>query len=167
MQQASVDESNQTLNIAFDNHLGLCSLESRRQAFLLTGRYVRQFVAHCLALVGGAAYTTHPPTDQGVNLGFMDAVELTDELRRLRRRGKDIRQYLYLRRYERSRKRSTALMLAGMQGFRELFVGENPAKKLPRGIGLRLTDTLLGVKPQPIRQVMGLNDLPEWLRWCP
>ncbi|WP_252355575.1 hypothetical protein, partial [Escherichia coli] len=25
-------------------------------------------------------------------------------------------------------------------------------------------DTLPGVKPQLIRQAMGLNDLPEWLR---
>lgn len=52
MQQASVDEFNQALNIAFDNRLGLCSLESERQAFPLTGRYARQFAAHRLALVG-------------------------------------------------------------------------------------------------------------------
>lgn len=58
----------------------------------------------------------------------MDAAELIDELKRLQRQGKDIGQYLYLRRYERSRKHSAALMLAGMQGFRELFAGENPAK---------------------------------------
>ena len=40
----------------------------------------------------------------------------------------------------------------------------NPAKKLLRDIGLKLADTLPGVKPQLIRQAMGLNDLPEWLR---
>lgn len=128
MQQASVDEFNQALNIAFDNRLGLCSLESERQAFPLTGRYARQFAAHRLALVGDAAHTIHPLAGQGVNLGFMDAAELIDELKRLQRQGKDIGQYLYLRRYERSRKHSAALMLAGMQGFRELFAGENPAK---------------------------------------
>ena len=58
----------------------------------------------------------------------------------------------------------SALMLAGMQGFRDLFSGTNPAKKLLRDIGLKLADTLPGVKPQLIRQAMGLNDLPEWLR---
>lgn len=52
MQQASIDEFNQALNIAFDNRLGLCSLESERQAFPLTGRYARRFAAHRLALVG-------------------------------------------------------------------------------------------------------------------
>lgn len=164
MQQASDEQFNQALNIAFDNRLGLCRVESERQVYLLTGRYARQFAAHRLALVGDAAHTIHPLAGQGVNLGFMDAAELVDELKRLHRQGKDIGQYLYLRRYERSRKHSAALMLAGMQGFRELFAGTNPAKKLLRDMGLKLADTLPGVKPQLLRQAMGLNDLPEWLR---
>ncbi|HBU8852716.1 FAD-dependent 2-octaprenylphenol hydroxylase [Citrobacter sp. Cs237] len=164
MQQADEAAFNQALTIAFDNCLGLCRVESERQAFPLIGRYARQFAAHRLALVGDAAHTIHPLAGQGVNLGFMDAAELIEELKRLHRQGKDIGQYLYLRRYERSRKHSAALMLAGMQGFRELFAGENPAKKMLRDIGLKLADTLPGVKPQLIRQAMGLNDLPEWLR---
>ncbi|MTD37193.1 FAD-dependent 2-octaprenylphenol hydroxylase [Erwinia sp. CPCC 100877] len=164
MQQADEAAFNQALSVAFDMRLGLCQLESERQVFPLTGRYARQFAAHRLALLGDAAHTIHPLAGQGVNLGFMDAAELIAELRRLHAGGKDIGQHLYLRRYERSRKHSAALMLAGMQGFRELFAGSNPAKKLLRDVGLKLADTLPGVKPQLIRQAMGLNDLPEWLK---
>ena len=164
MQDASEEAFNQALCVAFDNRLGLCSVESERQVYPLTGRYARQFAGHRLALVGDAAHTIHPLAGQGVNLGFMDAAELISELKRLHAQGKDIGQHMYLRRYERSRKHSAALMLAGMQGFRELFAGENPAKKLLRDIGLKLADTLPGVKPQLLRQAMGLNDLPGWLR---
>lgn len=164
MQEVTEEAFNQALDVAFDNRLGLCRVESERLVFPLTGRYARQFAAHRLALVGDAAHTIHPLAGQGVNLGFMDAAELVNELKRLHGAGKDIGQHLYLRRYERSRKHSAGVMLASMQGFRELFAGTHPAKKLLRDLGLKLADTLPGVKPQLIRQAMGLNDLPAWLR---
>lgn len=155
---------NQQLSVAFDLRLGLCEVEGERKTFPLTGRYARQFAAHRLALVGDAAHTIHPLAGQGVNLGFMDAAMLIGEIRRLHQQGKDIGEHLWLRRYERNRKQSAALMLAGMQGFRELFAGQHPAKKLVRDIGLKLADTLPGVKPRLLQQAMGLHDLPEWLR---
>lgn len=155
---------NQQLSVAFDMRLGLCQAESERKTFPLTARYARNFAAHRLALAGDAAHTIHPLAGQGVNLGFMDAAELIGEIRRLHQQGKDIGQHLYLRRYERSRKHSAALMLAGMQGFRELFAGAHPAKKLLRDMGLKLADRLPGVKPLMLRQAMGLNDIPAWLR---
>lgn len=164
MQTATPEEFNRALSATFDLRLGLCQLDSERQVFPLMGRYARSFASHRLALVGDAAHTIHPLAGQGVNLGFMDAAELVAEIRRLHREGKDFGQQLYLRRYERSRKHSAALMLASMQGFRELFAGNNPAKKLLRDVGLKLANTLPGVKPKLVRQAMGLDDLPDWLR---
>ncbi|CAM3821098.1 FAD-dependent 2-octaprenylphenol hydroxylase [Rouxiella silvae] len=160
----SEEEFNKVLASTFDLRLGVCQVVSERQTFPLTGRYARSFAAQRLALIGDAAHTVHPLAGQGVNLGFMDAAELSSEIKRLQREGKDFGQHMYLRRYERKRKHSAALMLASMQGFRELFAGNNPAKKLLRDIGLTLADSLPGVKPKLLRQAMGLNDLPEWLQ---
>ncbi|MFI8417398.1 FAD-dependent 2-octaprenylphenol hydroxylase [Serratia sp. NPDC078593] len=163
LKQLTPEQFNRELGMTFDMRLGACSLESERLTFPLIGRYARNFAGHRLALVGDAAHTVHPLAGQGVNLGFMDAAELIAELKRLQRQGKDIGQHLYLRRYERRRKHGAAVMLASMQGFRELFDGNNPAKKLLRDVGLRLADSLPGVKPKLVRQAMGLNDLPAWL----
>jgi 2-octaprenylphenol hydroxylase len=88
----------------------------------------------------------------------MDAAELVEELRRLHREGKDIGQHLYLRRYERSRKHSAAMMLAGMQGFRELFAGAIRRKNCCAILAL-LADTLPALNLNS-SQAMGLNDLP-------
>ncbi|MFP1742971.1 FAD-dependent 2-octaprenylphenol hydroxylase [Lonsdalea quercina] len=161
--EAPATTFNSQVAAEFDMRLGLCELESERQSFPLTARYARSFAAHRLVLMGDAAHTIHPLAGQGVNLGFMDVAELISELKRLQAQGKDIGQYLYLRRYERRRKHSAAMMLASMQGFRDLFAGSHPAKKLLRDVGLKLADTLPGIKPTLVRQAMGFHDMPKWL----
>ena len=155
---------NRELAVAFDTRLGLCEVVSARQSHPLVGRYARSFAAHRLALAGDAAHTIHPLAGQGVNLGFMDAAELASEIKRLQRQGKDIGRYMYLRRYERTRKHSAAVMLTAMQGFRQLFDGDNPVKKLLRDVGMALADNLPGLKPRLVRHAMGLADLPESLQ---
>ena len=143
--------------------LGFCQLISERQIFPLIGQYARNFAGQRIALIGDAAHTIHPLAGQGVNLGFMDVAELIGQLRRLNSAGKDIGQYLYLQSYERKRKYSAVMMLAGMQGLRQLFEGHNPIKKMIRDVGLLLTNKVPGIKPKLLSYALGSHDMPEWL----
>lgn len=158
----SDDEFNKVLAAEFDTRLGLCEVVSERQAYPLKMRYARDFVLDRIALVGDAAHTIHPLAGQGVNLGLLDAASLAQEIHQLWRQGQDIGARRSLRNYERWRKSEAAKMIAAMQGFRDLFDGNNPAKKLFRGIGMKLVGQLPGAKDEIMKRALGLKgELPE------
>lgn len=158
----SDDEFNKHLSAEFDMRLGRCKVIGARQTFPLKMRYARDFVLDRVALVGDAAHTIHPLAGQGVNLGLLDAASLAQELVALWNDGKDIGKRSHLRAYERWRKAEAAKMVAAMQGFKDLFEGGNPAKKLLRGIGMSLTSKVPGAKDEIMRRALGLKgNLPE------
>lgn len=147
---------NQVLTIAFDNQLGLCELQSSRNIYPLTARYARDFAQSRIALIGDAAHTIHPLAGLGVNLGFADAITLATELETLLSAGKDIGDYRHLRQFERVRKLEAVKVLAAMEGLKQLFSGDNPLKKLVRGVGLSLTNQNALVKKFIIEQAIGV-----------
>lgn len=160
--QMSQDEFNKILTATFDNQLGLCQVESERVAFPLKMRYARDMVRERIALIGDAAHTIHPLAGQGVNLGLLDAASLAQEILRLHHEGKDIGKRSNLRDFERWRKTEAAHMIAAMQGFKALFDGSNPIKKLFRGAGMMAAAHLPGIKTQFMKRALGLSgDLPE------
>ncbi|NNN45824.1 MULTISPECIES: FAD-dependent 2-octaprenylphenol hydroxylase [unclassified Vibrio] len=153
---------NKALTVEFDGRLGLCQLVGQRYTVPLTARYARDFVAERLALVGDAAHTIHPLAGQGVNLGLLDAASLAQEVLSAWQQGLDIGQRRNLRRYERWRKAEAAKMITAMQGFKDLFAGSYPAKKLIRGVGMRLAGQIPGVKQEIMLHALGLKgELPE------
>lgn len=162
LQSMSENEFNKQLSTEFDMRLGKCKLVGERQTFPLKMRYARDFVSERIALVGDAAHTIHPLAGQGVNLGMLDAASLAQELISLWKAGEDIGKRNNLRSYERWRKAEAAKVIAAMQGFKDLFEGGNPAKKLIRGIGMTLANKLPGAKDEVMKRALGLKgDLPE------
>lgn len=151
------DEFNKQLTAAFDNQLGLCSVEGERQVFPLKMRYAKDFVKDRVVLVGDAAHTIHPLAGQGVNLGLADAAALAETIIELHQEGKDIGLKTNLRPFERWRKAEAAQMIASMQSFKALFSGFNPIKKLVRGIGMSLTNEVTPVKDECLKRALGLS----------
>ncbi len=150
------------LTAEFDSRLGRCVTEGPRFAFPLKMRYARDFVVERVALVGDAAHTIHPLAGQGVNLGLLDAASLAQEVLSLWKRGEDIGSKRNLRGYERWRKAEAAKMIGAMQGFKDLFDGDNPAKKLLRGVGMTIAGVLPGAKEEIMKRALGLRgDLPD------
>ncbi|SES89470.1 FAD-dependent oxidoreductase [Thorsellia anophelis] len=162
----SCDEAyfNELLSTSFDMKLGLCEVLSERKTFPLTARYAHHFAKERLVLIGDAAHTIHPLAGQGVNLGLMDVALLSEELTRLNKSGKDFGRHYYLGNYERQRKQQAVKMLALMQGFQDLFAGNNLVKKSMRTLGVGLVNKLPFVKNHMMTHALGLYDMPEKLK---
>ena len=155
LQGYSDSEFCNALLAASNNALGPVTLETARTAFPLTMRYAREWAKEGIVLVGDAAHTIHPLAGQGANLGMQDALALAATLITLLDQ-KDIGQLRYLRPYERARKTEAMKMIAAMDGFKFLFDGDDPLKKLIRGLGLAATDKLSAVKQAFVSHAMGL-----------
>lgn len=165
LMKLSEGEFNKVLTAEIDVRLGMCQVGEVRSAYPLKMRYARDFVAPRIALVGDAAHTIHPLAGQGANLGLLDAASLAQEVLAIWHQGEDIGSHRHLRRYERWRKTEAAKMIAAMQGFRDLFSGDNPAKKLVRGLGMSLAGHLPGAKDEIMKRALGLKgNLPQLAR---
>ncbi len=152
----SAEALGKALGEAFDHRLGDVMPVDSAYRFPLVQRHAQHYVQPNLALVGDAAHSIHPLAGQGANLGMQDALALAESLSSLSAAGKDIGLYKHLRSYERSRKTEATKMIAAMDGFKFLFDGNDPLKKLVRGIGLSATDKLSTIKNAFVSHAMGL-----------
>ncbi|CAM2937820.1 FAD-dependent monooxygenase [Vibrio rarus] len=162
LMKASDEEFCKQLTVDFNMTLGQATHITERTAIPLKMRYARDFAKERIALIGDAAHTIHPLAGQGVNLGLLDAVTLAEEIEKHWNLGKDIGEYSNLRHFERWRKTEALKMITSMQGFKELFEGSDPLKKLFRGLGMTLAGRLPGIKKQVMAHALGLKgDLPK------
>ncbi|MGQ8364756.1 FAD-dependent monooxygenase [Glaciecola sp. 1036] len=150
----SEDEFCKALLVDIDNQLGLVSLTTERFSFPLRMRYTRQWTKLHVALVGDAAHTIHPLAGQGANLGLSDAQTLAELL--IQSKDKyPVGHNKILRNYERKQKAEAMKTIATMEGFKQLFDGDNPMKKLVRNLGLLAANKVSPVKEFFIKQAAG------------
>jgi len=148
------DEFLGRLQQSFESRLGRLRACSARVAFPLRQRHAIDYVQAGLALVGDAAHTIHPLAGQGINLGLQDVAVLAQELLRA---GSDPGELALLKRYQRQRKGDNLLMMAAMDGFKQLF-GRGPLPlRVLRGIGMRLANRAGPVKQEIMRRAMGIR----------
>lgn len=140
---------------AFERRLGDVEAIDDAVTVPLAQQHAERYVDAGLALVGDAAHSIHPLAGQGVNLGFMDAAVLAEELVEARRRGASLGDERILSRYARRRRSDNAAMLALMDGFRLLFGAQHPALRLARNVGLSGIDRVTPLKRLLMRQAIG------------
>ncbi|GBL05657.1 FAD-dependent monooxygenase [Glaciecola sp. KUL10] len=145
----------QSLQVAIDNELGNVKLASKQFSYPLKMQYVRQWAQNGVVLAGDAAHTIHPLAGQGANLGLLDAAALVDELAALKAKQKPFYLHKNLRAYERWRKADAVKVIATMEGFKQVFDGNNDLKKLARNCGLGIASRVTPIKRFFIQQATG------------
>ncbi|ABL02679.1 2-octaprenyl-3-methyl-6-methoxy-1,4-benzoquinol hydroxylase [Candidatus Ruthia magnifica str. Cm (Calyptogena magnifica)] len=108
---------------------------SNIQAFPLIGRNSQDYVKHNLALIGDAAHNMHPLAGQGVNLGFLDVAELSQQLQT---NNKLLGDYLVLRKYARARRLNNELMAKTITGLNWIYKENSEPLRWLRGFGMNL-----------------------------
>ncbi len=139
------------------DHLGAIRGVGRRWSYPLSAMLVHRYVDTRLALAGDSAHGIHPIAGQGLNLGFRDAIALSDLVIEVNRAGGDVGGEALLAHYQRLRRGDNLLMLAMTDRLDRLFSSDNRMLRRARDIGIAAVDRSGPVKRMFMRQAMGLR----------
>lgn len=123
------------LSAGVEYRFGQFEVLSKIQGFPLIERSAKDYVKENLALIGDAAHNIHPLAGQGVNLGFADVQELSNQLRDS---NKEFGDYGVLRSYARARRLDNELMAKTMTGLNWIYKENNEPLRWLRGFGMNL-----------------------------
>lgn len=137
-------------------HLGMVGALGRRWTYPLAAMHAHRYYDTRLVLVGDAAHTIYPIAGQGLNLGFRDAIALSEILIEASRDGGDLGAPQLLRRYQQRRRPDNLLMLAATDTLDRLFSSDNPLLRLARDVGIASVHRIPPLKRLFMRQAMGL-----------
>lgn len=159
---------NQALGQAFEYRLGKIIHSDQRFSIPLRQRHLKRYVQPGLAFIGDAAHTIHPLAGQGVNMGFLDAASLAENLIAAAQRGEQLASERVLSRFERQRMPHNLTMMGAMEGFQHLFQSDHLALRLARNFGLKLMNDTPLSKALITRQALGEGSyLPALARPLP
>ncbi len=142
------------------DHLGWVRPVGRRWSYQLSAMLAHRYTDTRLALAGDAAHGIHPIAGQGLNLGFRDAIALSDLLIAAHAAGADLGAPALLARYQRRRRPDNLMMLATTDALDRLFSNDNRLLRLARDIGIAAVHRAPPLKRVFMRQAMGLGMLP-------
>ncbi len=155
------------LTQATEEVLGACTVIGRRAAFPIQTLHASQYVGDGVALIGDAAHVVHPLAGQGINLGFLDAAVLAEEILAARKKGLGLTETSVLARYQRRRRGHNALMLNALNGIKSIFEQRDPGLRFLRNAGMRLVNRMPLAKSLFATEALGRNgDLPASARSC-
>ncbi|MDF1782194.1 MAG: UbiH/UbiF/VisC/COQ6 family ubiquinone biosynthesis hydroxylase [Alcanivoracaceae bacterium] len=156
------EEFSSALTIESEGVLGACREITKRAAFPIHTLHASEYAGPRLALIGDAAHVVHPLAGQGINLGFLDAAVLSEEIHKAMQRGIRIADETVLKRYQRRRRAHNALMLKSLNGIKHLFAVRDPAIRFMRNVGMSLVNKLPPAKAFFASEALGRNgDLPQ------
>ena len=122
---------NDALTRAFESKLGAVRCSDKRFRVPLRQRHATEYFRDGIVLVGDAAHSIHPLAGQGVNLGVLDVIALSEELHAGLNAGRQVSDSRILERYQRRRKPHNLRMMWVMEGFKHLFAGRPPSSLRP------------------------------------
>jgi 2-octaprenyl-6-methoxyphenol hydroxylase len=138
-------------------HLGAIHTVGRRWRYPLSAMLAHRYVDTRLALVGDAAHGIHPIAGQGLNLGFRDAIALSELLISASSTGADLGDPVLLRRYQAQRRPDNLVMLAATDVLDRLFSNDSLVLRAARDLGIAAVHRMPRLKRAFMRQAMGLG----------
>ncbi|QKQ24458.1 UbiH/UbiF/VisC/COQ6 family ubiquinone biosynthesis hydroxylase [Candidatus Ruthia endofausta] len=152
LMQLSTEKFADKLSQGVEYRFGRFKVVSDIQAFPLIERSAQDYVQNNLALIGDAAHNIHPLAGQGVNLGFSDVAELSQQLQS---NNKSLGDYLVLRKYARTRRLDNELMAKTMTGLNWIYKENNEPLRWLRGFGMNLINESSTLKSFLQKQASG------------
>lgn len=140
------------LTQAFEDKLGVVTLQSTRVSFPLHMRHVQQYSSKNWLLMGDAAHTIHPLAGLGLNVGLAD---LTSWLALLDEQGCGAWSERLLAAYQRERKHEVWSVIALMQGIKALFGASLTPIGVLRGLGMRAWNRFSPLKRMLVKYASG------------